>query len=80
MKLLRLAIVIALPALFHAQTPDLSQSLRFRLVGPFRAGRVIAVTGVPSQPNVFYFGSVGGGVWKNHRWRQFLAADHRRPT
>src|SRR5580692_113806 len=64
MKPFRLALLLALPALFFAQPPDLSQSLRFRLVGPFRGGRVIAVTGVPSQPNVFYFGSVGGGVWK----------------
>jgi photosystem II stability/assembly factor-like uncharacterized protein len=64
MKTLRLAFVLALPALLGAQTPDFSQSLRFRLVGPFRGGRVVAVTGVPSQPNVFYFGSVGGGVWK----------------
>ena len=64
MKALRLALLLALPALFNAQTSDLSQSLRFRLVGPFRGGRVIAVTGVPSQPNVYYFGGVGGGVWK----------------
>jgi len=64
MKPFRLALLLAIPALFFAQTPDLSQSLRFRLAGPFRGGRVIAVTGVPSQPNVFYFGGVGGGVWK----------------
>src|SRR5262249_54590248 len=32
--------------------------------GPFRAGRVNGVTGVPGQPSVFYMGSVGGGVWK----------------
>jgi photosystem II stability/assembly factor-like uncharacterized protein len=56
--------MLALPALFCAQTPDLSQSLRFRLAGPFRGGRVVAVAGVPSQPNVYYFGGVGGGVWK----------------
>ena len=64
MKLNRLALLLAIPALLCAQTPDLSQSLRFRLVGPYRGGRVVAVTGVPSQPNVYYFGSVGGGVWK----------------
>jgi photosystem II stability/assembly factor-like uncharacterized protein len=64
MKALRLTLLLALPALFSAQTPDLSQSLRFRLAGPFRGGRVIAVTGVPTQPNVYYFGGVGGGVWK----------------
>jgi hypothetical protein len=64
MKPLRLALLLALPALLCAQTPDLSQSLRFRLAGPFRGGRVVAVAGVPSQPNVYYFGGVGGGVWK----------------
>jgi photosystem II stability/assembly factor-like uncharacterized protein len=38
--------------------------MQYRLIGPFRGGRSIAVTGVPGQPNVFYFGAVGGGVWK----------------
>ncbi len=38
--------------------------LRWRMLGPFRGGRVNAVTGVPGQPGTFYFGSVGGGVWK----------------
>jgi photosystem II stability/assembly factor-like uncharacterized protein len=40
--------------------------LHWRLVGPFRGGRVLAVTGVPGQPSHFYFGSVGGGVWETH--------------
>src|SRR5262245_47744870 len=38
--------------------------LRYRLVGPFRGGRSAAVTGVPGKPNLFYFGSTGGGVWR----------------
>jgi len=38
--------------------------LRWRLLGPFRGGRVDAVTGVPGRPNEFYFGHVNGGVWK----------------
>ncbi|HEX8073187.1 MAG TPA: hypothetical protein VF546_24790 [Pyrinomonadaceae bacterium] len=38
--------------------------LQWRLIGPFRGGRVTAVAGVPSQPNVYYFGATGGGVWK----------------
>jgi photosystem II stability/assembly factor-like uncharacterized protein len=38
--------------------------LHWRLLGPFRGGRVDAVTGVPGRPNEFYFGSVNGGVWK----------------
>jgi len=39
-------------------------ALRWRMAGPFRAGRVNSVTGVAGQPETFYFGSVGGGVWK----------------
>jgi len=39
-------------------------SLEWRNIGPFRGGRSCAVTGVPNQPNVFYFGATGGGVWK----------------
>jgi photosystem II stability/assembly factor-like uncharacterized protein len=46
-------------------TPALFGGLKWRMVGPFRGGRVNAVTGVAGQPNTFYFGSVGGGVWKS---------------
>jgi photosystem II stability/assembly factor-like uncharacterized protein len=45
--------------------PDLYSGLRWRMIGPFRGGRVNAVTGVVGQPDTFYFGSVGGGVWKS---------------
>lgn len=38
--------------------------LEYRLIGPFRGGRSAAVTGVPNQPNLFYFGASGGGIWK----------------
>jgi len=50
-----------------AQQPDpsLYSGLRWRMIGPFRAGRVNAVSGVVGQPDTFYFGSVGGGVWKS---------------
>jgi len=44
----------------------LYSGLRWRLIGPFRGGRVNAVSGVPGQPNTFYYGSVGGGVWKSN--------------
>src|SRR5690242_13979910 len=40
------------------------RALHWRLVGPFRGGRVVAVTGDPETPLVFYFGAVDGGVWK----------------
>ena len=50
----------------NAQTfnKELYEGLEYRLVGPFRGGRSAAVTGVPNQPNLFYFGSTGGGIWK----------------
>lgn len=38
--------------------------MRWRLIGPYRAGRVTSVTGVPGDPNTFYFGTPGGGIWK----------------
>ena len=44
--------------------PELLQSLRWRSIGPHRGGRVRAISGVPSQPNVFYMAQVNGGVWK----------------
>ncbi len=43
---------------------DLYSGLEYRLLGPFRGGRSAAVTGVPNQPNLFYFGATGGGIWK----------------
>src|SRR6266853_1823797 len=43
---------------------DLYSGLRWRMLGPFRGGRVAAATGVPGRPNDFYFGAVNGGVWK----------------
>jgi len=45
-------------------SPALWSGMRYRMIGPNRGGRVTAVTGVPSQPNTFYMGSTGGGVWK----------------
>src|SRR5436305_11050787 len=44
---------------------NLFGAMRWRQVGPFRGGRVLAVTGVPGEPNVFYFGAASGGVWKS---------------
>jgi photosystem II stability/assembly factor-like uncharacterized protein len=45
--------------------PDaLFAGLSWRMLGPFRGGRVDAVSGVPGRPDEFYFGHVNGGVWK----------------
>ncbi|MCC6705720.1 MAG: glycosyl hydrolase [Thermomicrobiales bacterium] len=45
--------------------------LKWRSIGPFRGGRVVAVHGVYDDPNTFYFGGVGGGVWKSTDAGQF---------
>jgi photosystem II stability/assembly factor-like uncharacterized protein len=66
---IRFAAVAALTALpLAAQTfdPALFSGMRWRMAGPFRGGRVLAVALVPGQPEHFYFGSVGGGVWETH--------------
>ena len=61
-----LAIALSFAAAAQAQSypPALLTGLHWRDVGPMRAGRSYAVAGVNSQPDTFYMGSVGGGVWK----------------
>src|SRR5690349_13771483 len=58
-------------AIFAQQTGSAGQhpnnllsGLRWRDVGPMRGGRTYGVAGHADQPDTFYFGSVGGGVWK----------------
>src|SRR5262249_43235586 len=51
----------------YAQTgiePKHFSSLRWRMIGPYRAGRTVGAAGIPGQPNVFYIGVNNGGVWK----------------
>src|SRR5208283_4668472 len=64
--LLVLFAALAFNSLANAQSvsPDLFSALQWRMIGPFRGGRVVAVTGVPGDGTTFYFGSVGGGIWK----------------
>ena len=58
--------VIAAATQVLAQQPDpaLYSSMQWRMIGPFRAGRTVGAVGIPDQPNVFYIGVNGGGVWK----------------
>jgi photosystem II stability/assembly factor-like uncharacterized protein len=44
--------------------------LQWRSIGPFIGGRVVAVAGVPSNPNLFYMGGVQGGIWKSTDYGQ----------
>src|SRR5260370_10865307 len=49
----------------HAQVdPNLYSDMKWREIGPMRAGRTRALAGVPSEPATFYLGAVNGGVWK----------------
>lgn len=45
--------------------PSLYSSMEWRLVGPFRGGRAGTVSGVVGNPNLYYMGTAGGGVWKS---------------
>src|SRR5258707_1119989 len=58
-------LLLAPIAIAQQYDTNLYSGLRWRMIGPFRGGRVNAVSGVVGQPDTFYFGSVGGGVWKS---------------
>jgi len=67
----RVAAFFAAAAIFVAgnvsaqQVPEqMFSEMKWRMIGPFRAGKVNAVAGVPGNPAVYYFGADGGGVWK----------------
>jgi photosystem II stability/assembly factor-like uncharacterized protein len=57
-------LVAVVPAIAQPASTDLLSGLKWRLIGPFRGGRVVAVAGVPGDVTTFYFGAVDGGVWK----------------
>src|SRR5438105_3390934 len=52
------------PASSGSPHANLFSEMRWRNIGPMRAGRSKALAGVPSQPFTFYMGMVNGGVWK----------------
>ena len=59
-------LVAALPAAAQTNSVDSTyfKGKAWRNIGPNRGGRSITVTGIPSRPNEYYFGAVGGGLWK----------------
>jgi photosystem II stability/assembly factor-like uncharacterized protein len=60
-------LAMVLPSALAQEFPEsLLQPLHWREIGPLRGGRTRAVSGVPSEPNVFYVGAVNGGVWKTN--------------
>jgi photosystem II stability/assembly factor-like uncharacterized protein len=65
-RLMVVLCCLGVPGILLAQQidPKTYGGMKWRLIGPFRGGRVITVAGVPSQPNTYYFGAVAGGVWR----------------
>ncbi len=67
-RLLIAGLLFAKSIIFAAPSPIDSSyfsEMRYRLIGPFRAGRTVAISGVVQQPNVFYMAPNNGGVWKS---------------
>ena len=67
-RLLGLCVVVLLSLAVNAPaqiTPTLLAGMKWRQIGPFRGGRVLAVAGVPGDPNTYYFGAVAGGIFKS---------------
>ncbi len=79
-RALFLLVTFITSASIQAQTMDQSlfAGLKYRNIGPHRAGRTVGISGVVSQPNVFYIGVNNGGVWKTtdygHTWNPIFDA------
>ena len=68
-----LSMPLAGAAAAPSPTAQLMGKLTWRNIGPFIGGRAVAVAGVASRPNLFYFGGVEGGVWKSSDYGQHWA-------
>lgn len=68
MLLVLAAGTLALAGALAAQSvnPALYSGMNWRMAGPFRAGRTVAVSGNAQQPDIYYMGAVDGGVWKTN--------------
>jgi len=62
-----IGILLVMASVVVAQQfdPQLYQGMRWRCIGPFRAGRTVAATGVPGKQNLFYMAQVNAGVWRS---------------
>src|SRR5216684_1557075 len=58
------SIVVVSSTSLAQYNPESFSAMKWRLVGPHRAGRVTCVAGIPGKPAIYYFGTPGGGVWK----------------
>jgi photosystem II stability/assembly factor-like uncharacterized protein len=59
-----MAAAVAGSAMAQPYSEAQFKGMKWRSIGPYRGGRVLAVTGVVGNPFTYYFGGVGGGVWR----------------
>jgi photosystem II stability/assembly factor-like uncharacterized protein len=73
-------LCVAPPARAQQFDSNLYAGMRWRQIGPFRAGRVTAVAGVTGNPAVYYIGTAGGGIWETKNagltWRPIFDQEH----
>jgi photosystem II stability/assembly factor-like uncharacterized protein len=60
-----LAVLLLAQAASAQVDEKLLSGMQYRLIGPFRGGRVLAVSGIAGDPQTYYFGAAAGGVWKS---------------
>jgi photosystem II stability/assembly factor-like uncharacterized protein len=63
-SLILFSIALAATTALAQYNPESFSAMKWRLVGPHRAGRVTCVAGITGKPAIYYFGTPGGGVWK----------------
>jgi photosystem II stability/assembly factor-like uncharacterized protein len=79
----RVLLLACLPVFLAAAPTEppghLTSALHWRSVGPYTGGRVTTVAGIAAEPNVFYMGTAGGGVWESedygHSWKNVSDKD-----
>jgi hypothetical protein len=59
-----LVAMLAVSASAQSYNEAQFKGMKWRDIGPYRGGRVLAVTGISGNPFTYYFGAVAGGVWR----------------
>ena len=63
-KLLLLSAILTSPFSFTQDLSSVFEDVKYRNIGPFRGGRSVSSVGVLDNPQTYYMGTVGGGLWK----------------